>query len=283
MTVIDQATKLRQMARQPGLGAHAIAVVSGKGGVGKSNFAVNVTLALAARGVRTALIDLDMGLANADLLLNVQPRYSLAHVLSGLRTVEEITTIGPYGLTFIPGASGLHGLANLSEFERQGLAAQLRKLDRSTDIMVFDCGAGLSRNVMTFAQAADRVIVVTTPEPTAITDAYAMIKSCRTNAHSLPMSLMVNMAAGRSEAQQVFRRISGVCKRFLNFSIADGGFILHDTHVELAVRERKPFVLAYPSSRASACIGAIANDLARNVAGRQERGGFFRRLAGFFV
>jgi flagellar biosynthesis protein FlhG len=283
VTVPDQASKLRQLVKARGPGCHAVAVVSGKGGVGKSNLAVNLALGLAERGVRAALVDLDMGLANADLLLNIQPRYTLAHVLSGVRTVEEVIETGPFGITFVAGASGLHGLANLSEFERQSLAAQLRKLDHSTDIVVFDCGAGLSRNVITFAQAADRILVVTTPEPTALTDAYAMIKSCRSSSHGQNVSLVVNMAHSRAEADRVYRRVSAVAKRFLNFPIANGGFILHDRVVELAVRERRPFLIGYPASSASACVGEIANELARICAVRQERGGFFRRLAGLFV
>jgi len=280
---MDQASKLRQLVRTRSDCAHAIAVVSGKGGVGKSNIAVNLGISLAERGVRVAVVDLDMGLANADLLLNIQPRYTLAHVLSGVRTVEEVCTTGPFGLAFIPGASGLHGLANLSEFERQSLAQQLRKLDASTDIVLFDCGAGLSRNVITFAQAADRVMVVTTPEPTAVTDAYAVIKSFRSHQHASQISLLVNMVQSPDEAARVYRRISGVAKRFLNYPIADGGYILHDTSVELAVRERRPFVIGYPSCNASACIVAIASGLARTCGERQERGSFFRRLAGLFI
>lgn len=260
-----------------------LAITSGKGGVGKTNIAVNLSICLAARGIRVTLVDADMGLANADLLMNVQPRYTLSHVLSGVRSLDEISEVGPGGIRFIPGASGVHEIAALSEFERQVLIAQLQKLETSTDIMVFDCGAGISRNVISFALAADRVLIVTTPEPTALTDAYATIKALHREGCRARMCLFVNMAGSRTVARATYERIAGVARRFLNYSLADYGYLLHDSAVELAVQARCPFVIRYPGSNASAGIAAMAEEMARTLAGPQRRGGFFSRVAGLFV
>lgn len=280
---MDQASRLRQIMRNRGRCARTLAVTSGKGGVGKSNIAVNLSICLVARGLRVTLVDVDLGLANADLLMNLQPRFTLAHVLNGVRSLAEVTMEGPGGVKFIPGASGLNELANLSEFDRQNLISQLRTLETSTDMVVFDCGAGISRNVLSFALASDEVLVVTTPQPPAITDAYATIKSLEREKFSGKTSLFVNMADDRTEAAATFERIAGVAKKFLNYSVANGGYMLHDRAVELAVRQREPLVLKYPASKASSCLAAAANDLARSISSAQSGGGFFRKVVGLFA
>jgi len=279
----DQASRLRELARRSRRGALTLAVTSGKGGVGKSNVAVNLSICLAARGVRVTLVDVDVGLANADLLMNVQPRYTLSHVLSGMRSIEAVSIEGPCGLRFVPGTSGRQDLANLSEFDRENLIAQLRKLHRGTDIVVLDCGAGISTNVIGFARRADQVLVVTTPEPTAMTDAYATIKVLRRDGYAGRVGLFVNMANSRAEAQAAYGRLAGVAQKFLNYSVADDGYMLQDTAVELAVSERCPFVIRDPGSGASACIAAMADKLARSCKGVPTRNGLLRRVAGLFV
>lgn len=269
--------------RNRGRRARTVAITSGKGGVGKSNIAVNLSIALAARKLRVALVDVDLGLANADLLLNVHPQYTLAHVLNGVKSLAEVTVTGPGGVQFIPGASGLNELANLSEFDRQNLIIQFQILETSTDIVVFDCGAGISRNVLSFALAADEVLVVTTPQPPAITDAYATIKSLHRDQYAGKISLFVNMAENRAEASATFDRIAGVARKFLNYSVASGGYMLHDRAVELAVRQREPFVLKYPASKASSCLAAVANDLARSSSLAYGGVSFFRKVVGLFA
>ena len=280
---IDQAARLREMARRRRSTALTLAVTSGKGGVGKSNIAVNLSICLAANGLRVTLVDADMGLANADLLLDLKPRYTLAHVLSGLRSIEEVVCRGPGGIRFVPGASGIHELADLTEFERQNLISQLQRLEANTDILLLDCGAGLSRNVISFALAADRVLVITTPQPPALTDAYATIKALLREGCRGRICVSVNMADSRADAVATFERIAKVARKFLNYSIADYGFVLQDSVVELAVQERCPFVIRHPGSNASACIAAMANGMARTFAGQQHRGSFFSRVAGLFV
>jgi flagellar biosynthesis protein FlhG len=280
---LDQASQLRAMMHKQHRSAMVLAVVSGKGGVGKSNVAVNLSICLAANSLRVTLVDVDMGLANADLLMNIQPRYTLSHVLSGQKTIDEISEVGQGGVRFIAGASGIHELANLANFERQNLILQLQKLENNTDIVVLDCGAGLSHNVLSFALAADRVTVVTTPQPTAMTDAYATIKTLHQQQCCAPLCLFVNMALSKSEAGATYRRLSSVAQRFLNYSVADDGYMLHDRSVELAVRERCPFVTRFPNSNASACIAAMAGQLAKSIKGQDTRGGFFKRVVGLFV
>ncbi len=280
---IDQASRLRELARRRTTCAKTVAITSGKGGVGKSNVAVNLSIYLAAKGLRVVLVDMDLGLANADLLLDVQPRYNLSHVLTGLRTLPEISVEGPCGLTFIPGASGIESLANLSEFERRSLIAQIEKLKHSADIVVLDCGAGISKNVLSFASAADHVLVVTTPQPPAVTDAYATIKALHREGSGADIRVVVNMARSRSQADVTYKRLSKVAQRFLNYSVAYAGYMLHDTAVETAVQERCPFVVRYPESNASACIAALAGDMARTFLNKSQRGGLFKRVVGLFV
>ena len=279
----DQASRLRELTGQRAASARTLAIVSGKGGVGKTNVAVNLSICMAARRHRVTLIDLDMGLANADLLLGLTPKYTLAHVLTGARTLEEITLTAAAEVRFIPGASGLENLANLSEFERQNLLRQLQSLESNTDMLVFDCGAGISRGVMRFAQSAQRVMVVTTPEPTSMTDAYATIKTLAREHYRGGVGLLVNKAAHRVEAEATFRRIAEVAKKFLNYSIANSGFVMQDMCVVQAVRARSPVVLRFPHCSASSCFAAVADALAAESAVVSRRTGFFQRVAGLFV
>jgi len=279
----DQASGLRTLMRGPNGSSRIITFLSGKGGVGKSNVAVNLAVYLAARGLRVALIDLDMGLSNADVLLNLTPTNTLAHVLSGLRSLDEIIISGPCGLRFVPGASGVHSLAAMSEFERRSLLSEIQKLARSTDITVLDCGAGIGRTVITFASAADQAVIVTTPEPTAVTDAYAVIKVLSRESVKSQVRLFVNMAANRAEAEGTFRRLSSVSQKFLNYPIANAGFMLQDRTVELAVRSRCPFVLSHPSSNASSSLAVMAGGLVQSCELQRFRGGLLRRVAGLFV
>ena len=150
-------------------------------------------------------------------------------------------------------------------------------------MLVLDCAAGIGRNVIGFAEAADRVLVVTTPQPTALTDAYAMVKTLRSEAPAVQLGLLVNMVHSRAEATEAFQRLASVARRFLNYSVADSGYMLHDTSVELAVQQRCPFVVRYPASNASACMAAMAQEIARTYAGRAKPEGLLRRVAGLFV
>jgi len=286
MTVLDQATHLRQMARRVQKRAQTIAITSGKGGVGKTNLAVNLASTLAAMKRRVVLLDADLGLANADILCNVQPRYNLAHVVAGQRTIDEVITPVPQaagGFSLIAGASGLARMADLPEQDRKRILAELEAVQEVADVLIIDTGAGIGRNVLSFTTTADHVVIVTTPEPTAITDAYAVMKvlvRCGTNGK---ISVMVNQAKGRDEAKGVHERIAAVSRQFLHTDVAFAGYVVHDPAVGLSVRKRAPFTIQYPHCAASECITAWAHRIHSHVESTPaQRQGFFSRLASWW-
>jgi flagellar biosynthesis protein FlhG len=285
MTVLDQATNLRQMARRMKPRAQTIAVTSGKGGVGKTNLAVNLAAVLAAMRRKVVLLDADMGLANADIVCNVQPRYNLAHVVAGQKGLAEVVAPVPAGFALVAGASGLSRMADLTDTDRRRLIDELETLQESADILIIDTGAGIGRNALAFTAAADQVVVVTTPEPTAITDAYAVIKVLVRCGTAGSISLMVNMAKSRDEARMVHERIAGVCRRFLKADVTFGGYVVTDAVVPESVRKRSPFAVEYPKSQATQCVVAWANRIDHHVdiqAAQPGKGGFFARLAAWW-
>jgi flagellar biosynthesis protein FlhG len=259
-----------------------IAVTSGKGGVGKTSLSVNLAICLAAKQTKVTLLDADFGLANADVLLNLPSAGNLSHVLSGRCELVDVMIDAPGGFRFVPGASGLARMANLSTFEQHRMLELLRDIERGADLLVLDCGAGISRNVTTFAAAADVCLVVTTPEPTAMTDAYATIKVIAQENRHARVGLVVNLCGSKGEARRTYERVSTVAVRFLEFAVGDFGYILSDEHVGLAVRQRMPLVLRYPRSSSATCIAAIAARLARDMEKEQGPRSFLQRVASMF-
>lgn len=286
----DQATELRRLMRRmtPSHAAAAphaarvMAITSGKGGVGKSNVAVNLAARLARMGRRVALLDGDMGTANADVLCNVTPKANLAHVIAGRKNLADVMLECPGGFYLVPGASGLAQMANLSEFERARVVSLFRELESEHDLLIIDTGAGIGPSVMSFLMAADEILVVTTPEPTAITDAYALIKALSRQRDSMPVSLLVNQARDREEAHRVYERVAAVCRRFLGLAISEAGYVMSDPRVGTAVRRRVPFVLDAPDAPASICLKQLAHKVDRH-ASEPRRGGFFRRVASWLA
>jgi flagellar biosynthesis protein FlhG len=264
--------------------ARAIAVTSGKGGVGKSNIAVNLAVCLARLGRRVCLLDADLGLANADLLCGLTPRLTLEHVVCGRCRLAEAMLLAPGGFRLIPGACGVARLADLGGRQRLALLEQLTSLERVADTVIIDTAAGLSTNVLAFAAAARRVIVATTPEPTAMTDGYGMIKALAARAPRTRVDLVVNMAASRAEAESVFGRMDRVSRTFLGRSLELAGTVPTDPAVREAVRHRVPFVLFSPDSRATAALYRLAHRVAGVEPAASARGteGFFTRLAAWF-
>ena len=284
MTLMDQASSLREMARRAGPRAQTIAITSGKGGVGKTNLSVNLAAVLAGLRRRVVLLDADLGLANADILCNVQPRFNLAHVVAGQRALSEVLTPVPAGFSLVPGASGLAKMADLAEADRRRIVADLDGLSEAADMLIIDTGAGIGRNVLSFTSSADHVVVVTTPEPTAITDAYAVMKVLVRCGTAGKISVMVNMVRSRDEALQVHERIASVARQFLKTDVASAGYVLADAAVQQAVRKRASFVTQYPNSAAAQCVHAWARRIDHHVdltppAGRP---GFFARLASWW-
>jgi flagellar biosynthesis protein FlhG len=276
--VIDQATQLRSLARQR-TRASVIAITSGKGGVGKSNIAVNLAIRLSSAGKDVVLLDADLGLANADVLCNINLSANVSHIISRRKELSEVMVDAPGGFRLIGGASGLARMADLTDLERQRVISTLGELEQQVDMILIDTGAGISANVLAFTRAADHVLVVTTPEPTAITDAYAVIKVISRDAAERRISLLVNQVCSPSEARSVYERISKVARQFLRVGVLDAGYVLDDEHVPQAVRRRSPFMLSSPRCPASQCIAQLAMRLEQGVAARIDTGGFFNRMS----
>src|SRR5437588_11081407 len=245
----DQATQLRSMMRQQSR-ASVIAVTSGKGGVGKSNLSVNLAIKFASAGKRVVLLDADLGLANADVLCNIDLPANLSHVIARKKDLSEVLVKAPGGFSLIGGASGLARMADLTDADRQRLVSALAELELQADVILIDTGAGISPNVLSFTRAADHVLVVTTPEPTAITDAYAVVKVISRDGAVHRVSLLVNQVRAPAEARIVYDRIAKVARQFLNISVFDAGYIPADDNVAMAVRRRGPFSTAFPVSAA---------------------------------
>ncbi len=282
MTVIDQATHLRSLMMQCRRAA-VYAITSGKGGVGKSNIAVNLCIQFAAAGKKVVLLDADLGLANADVLCGVDLPHNLAHVIARQKDLRQVMVDAPGGFKLVGGASGLARMADLSDIDLQRLIDTLSELEQENDILVIDTGAGISPNVLSFTRYADHVLIVTTPEPTAITDAYAVVKVMSRVESDRQMSLLVNQARNPAEARVVYDRIAKVARQFLSASVLDAGYVLKDEVVQDCVRRRTPFTLAQPRCAASLCVAQLAARLQQGVgAGSAPRAGFFQRMSRWF-
>jgi flagellar biosynthesis protein FlhG len=282
--LLDQAAQLRSLVAAPRARqrANVIAITSGKGGVGKSNIAVNLAIKLAMAGKNIVLLDADLGLANADVLCNVDLPFNLSHVISRKKELRDVLFKAPGGFRLIGGASGLAKMADLSDAERQRIIDALAQLEQAADIILIDTGAGISPNVLAFTRAADQVLVVTTPEPTAITDAYAVIKVVTRESPQCRLSLLVNQAYSAAEANQVHLRIAKVARQFLGVNLLAAGHVLEDVAVSQAVRQRMPFVLGSPRCHASQCITQLAMRLEQGIPVDLDGRGFFSRIGKWF-
>lgn len=285
----DQADSLRQAAsrhlaaQQDALspyGCRVLAVTSGKGGVGKTNVAVNLSLALCEGGAKVLLLDGDLGLANVDLLLGLKPEKTLQHVFSRQALLGEIILEGPLGLRILPGALGLPELANLGTLDIVRLLGLLRGLEREHDVLVIDTAAGIGRLVTQFALAADDVIIVSMPEPTALVDAYGMMKALKRGDVQGGLHLIVNLVGRRGEERQFYRSLSTVAGSYLGLSLNWLGTIYRDDEISGCVKRHQPFYLARPRSAASAELRRIAGVFMEMLKLDQPRRdeGFFSRL-----
>lgn len=258
----DQADSLRVLARRMGnilqdqiagdrKRTKVITITSGKGGVGKSNIAVNMSIAMVDIEKKVILLDADLGLANIDVILGIHPTYNLAHVIKGEKSISEIFCEGPKGLKIIPGGSGMHELANLNEWQLQSFLTKLSHLDGLADYLIIDTGAGLSNNVISFSVAADEIIVVTTTEPTSITDAYGIIKTMCQHNYQGVIKLIVNRVKSIDDAFIVYNKLNIAVSRFLQYELQFCGCIREDLNVIKAVQEQSPYIIEYPQSKAA--------------------------------
>jgi len=278
----NQALNLQQMMQACQRPAQVLAITSGKGGVGKTNISANLAICLAASLRKVVLFDADMSLGNLDVVMNITSKYNISHLLNARKTIEEIIHIGPEGLEIVCGASGLEDLADLNEFQRHRLIDELTRLQNQSDAIIIDTAAGISKSVVGFCLAADHVLVVTTPEPTAITDAYAMIKVLAGNNFPGRISLIVNMAETKTSGKSIYQQIAAVARRFLNVHVDCAGILMRDERLRRAVRMRKPVVLAYPRAQITSSIVALAAKLSKGLPVRPSDEGFFRKVVNWF-
>jgi flagellar biosynthesis protein FlhG len=240
-----------------------IAVSSGKGGVGKSNVVANLAVALARANKRVLVLDADLGLGNLDVLLGLVPRYTIEDVLSGARHLDEICLEGPSGIHVLPASSGVPHLTTLTESQQIVIQEQLEHLAADKDVLLIDTGAGISSNVTFFASSAHETVIVVTPEPTSLTDAYALIKVLTRRYREHRFKVLVNQAKGPREAAEVFRKLDRAVDRFLQVAVESIGYIPHDDYVTFSVMRQKAVVELFPDSQASQAFHRLAKQVAQ--------------------
>ena len=279
----DQAQNLREFVRNKQRAARVLAVTSGKGGVGKTTTSVNLAIALAARKQRVIVLDADLGLANVEVLLGLNSLYNLQHVIEGEKSIMDILEEGPGGIEVVPGSSGLVKMADLGPTARQNLLEGLRELQEQADFVLIDTMAGIGRNVVGFAAAADEILVLTSPEPSATVDAYAIIKAIYAQRSDAVFRLIVNSVSSRQQAAAVTANLAQVAQQYLGCNLTSLGYVLRDPHVAQAVMQSQPLLLRFPAAPASRCIEEIANQVIHHQRRAQRTpAGFFRRFAQSF-
>lgn len=291
----DQAEKLREainnLKRRQSVVSHGeepksqgkkcrvITVTSAKGGVGKTNISVNLALNLSKMGYRVVILDADFGLANIDVLFGVSPRYTLLDVIINNKTIFDILSDGPMNVKFISGGSGVEEMVHLDKPELDLVIEKIASLDQIADIVIVDTGAGISDSVMSFVIAADEVILVTTPEPTSIMDAYALVKTLSRKDKNKVIQLIINRAENEKEAVNATNKLCYAAERFLGIRLHQLGYIVYDSNVVNAVKQQEPFIISYPKSLVSKQLNEIACKLMNIDVNRKKS---FSGIRGFF-
>ncbi len=283
--LLNRAEKTKEQNRESmDLSSRVITVTSGKGGVGKTNFSVNIAIQFSKLNKKVVIIDADFGLANIEVLFGIMPKYSLADVLRGDKDIEDVLTDGPMGIKFISGGSGLKELSNVSERQLSYFINNFSYLDAISDIIIIDTGAGISRSVINFIKASDETIIVTTPEPTSITDAYSLIKTIRMESVKLPaFKMVVNRVDDENEGLEIYNKINKASSKFLDINIENLGFIPYDNFLVKAVKKQEPASILYPNCEFTRCISNISYKLMNidyTIKGKNLGiKGFMKRLA----
>jgi len=294
--MMDQAKRLRELMQhraktQPPqepqkstMNARVIAIASGKGGVGKSNFATNLAIQIRKLNKRVVILDADFGLSNVEILMGISPKHNVLDVLNGKVSMADALTPGPMGSMVLSGGVGMSVLPDMTDSQLLRLIDGFMQLDDLTDFIIVDTRAGVSNVVINFIKAAEDSIIVTTPDPTAIADAYALIKSVRASIPDIEqLKLVVNCAVDKNEVTEVYEKLNGVSKRFLNIQLVLLGGIQYDSSLVKAVRKQKPVSLMYPYAESSARFEEIcAKLLEMKVEKKSSIQNFVLKLVGKF-
>jgi flagellar biosynthesis protein FlhG len=259
---VDQASTLREKVTRPAEHAplRVIAVTSGKGGVGKTHLSANLAVLAARAGRRVLLVDADLGLANADIVLGICPTHHLGHLLDGSASIDDVLSEGPHGIRVLGASSGVQRLTRLSDEQKRALVAAFDPLDHRFDLVLVDCGAGIGDNVLFFAGAAQEALLVVSPEPTSLADAYATVKVLSQEAGVTHFSVVANQAAD-FQGRDVFRRLVQVTERFLSARLSYLGSVPRDESLLRALQVQQPVVDLYPRAPASRSLSALAEAL----------------------
>ncbi len=289
---MDQAERLRKIVKQQNQvnSSHVriITVTGGKGGVGKSNVSINLALQFRRQGKRVIIFDADFGLANIEVMFGVIPKYTLAELIFKGREIKDIITEGPEGVMFVSGGSGVAKLVNLDNEQIKRIVYKVSELEKMTDVIIIDTGAGISTSVLEFAAASPEVILVTTPEPTSITDSYALLKALAMyhgfDRDTTKIMMVANRVSSMAESRNVFEKLSAVAGRFLDIKLNYLGAVPHDTAMTKAVMKQKPVTIAYPSSNSAKSFSRISSRLINNETEVPDRkkgvAKFFERVFG---
>ncbi len=290
---MDQAERLRRIVsekyslqNEKPLSARVIAVTSGKGGVGKSNFTLNLAIELSRQGKKTLIFDADLGLSNIEVLFGKSPQYSFIDVLRSRKTILEVLSDGPEGIKFISGGSGIADMIKDNENNIAYIARNFSLLDELFDVILIDTGAGISQTVINFILSSNEVIVVTTPEPTSLTDSYALIKTVKHSGNNIPkLNVIVNRVDDIREGEEVYKKLQSVSSSFLNLNLNLLGHLPYDNLLVKAVKLQTPVLIAYPKSHFTKSLKKAADNLL--VSGRNNLNdynglSFFKKLVNAF-
>ena len=277
----DRLNDTPQMNAGSNKTARVLSVTSGKGGVGKTAIVSNIAVALGRMGKKVLIIDADLGLANIDVVFGLAPRYNLNHFFSGQQSLTSILVDGPAGIQILPAGSGVQQFTHLDASHKIRFLDDLETLPGDYDVVLIDTEAGISENVTYFNQAAQDILVLTTPEPTAITDAYALMKLLSSQYHEKSFNLIVNSVRHSEEALDVYRKLTMVANRYLDISIDFMGGIPFDRKMYESVRRQKVMVEMYPGHKVSVAFENLASKLVTDSATQQPKGSlqfFWKRL-----
>lgn len=281
---MDQAEQLRNIVKMqtvPRSVSRVITVTSGKGGVGKSSISVNLALQLQRMGKKVVLLDADFGLANIEVMLGIRPTANLADLMFRGKSLSDIIMYGPEGIGFISGGSGIKELTSLKRDQVFYVMQSLTELDQFADVIIVDTGAGIADTVLDFAAASEEVLLVATPEPTSITDAYALLKTLNRmqefQASRTVIKLIANRVKDQKEGLEIYNKIGVVAEKFLNIQLEYLGAVINDPNASKAVIQQQPLTLSYPSSPATSCISNLVNKLeGMNIEEEQDNKGIKR-------